>query len=189
MTGEPPTAAAMDDMKRLPGVTAVHVDEVTLTVDVAADAEVRVRDIASVLAEHSPQTSVDRDRLMISPHTIFEINAGVCFFCAEAPIDQTLGRRPFVQDWSVVDYRALGRMRFRIEPKTDFVLEELGGTDAFEDLILTSRYDGQGPPDLYWPTGGVEWRADEPTARREATASRKPLMIFPPLARERAASS
>ena len=117
--------------------------------------------------------------MTIGARTIFQLNAGVCFFCAEGPLGQTLARRPFVSDWSVVDYHVKGRLRFRIEADDKTTIGALGGTDAFEDVILTDRYDGMGAPDLYWPTGGVEWRPDEAAARAEATRSRKPLMIFP----------
>ena len=51
--------------------------------------------------------------------------------------------------------------------------------DAFEDLVFTARYDGEGPLDLYWRTGGIAWRPDDESARREAAESKKPLMIFP----------
>ena len=173
LTGAPVTAVALDELRRLPGVTSIVTDGRSLTVEVAEDAEVRIRDIADVLADHAPQTEVDLDRLGISRHTIFELNAGVCFFCAEQPLGQTLARRAFVEDWSVVDYQA------RIEPNEDVRVEALGGTETFEDIVLTARYDGAGAPDLYWPTGSVEWRLDEATARQEATASKKPLMIFP----------
>ena len=170
---------ALEALNRLPGVTASNIDGKSISVDVADNAELRVSDINQVLAVHSPDTRVDRDRLIISPHTIFQLNAGVCFFCAEQPLGQTLDRRPFVKTWSVVDYWQLGRLLFRIEPNRVVRIEELGRTNAFEDIVLTNQFDDRGAPDLYWSTGGVEWRKDEQAARHEATASKKPLMIFP----------
>ncbi len=90
----------------------------------------------------------------------------------------TLACRSFVKSWSVVDYRERGRLRFRIEPVVE-VLAAAMDVESFEDVILTSRYDGRGAPDLYWPTGGVAWRVDETSARHEAAISKKPLMLFP----------
>jgi hypothetical protein len=156
---------ALEALNRLPGINASNIDGKSISVDVADNAELRVSDINQVLAVHSPDTTVDRDRLIISPHTIFQL--------------KTLDRRPFVKTWSVVDYWQLGRLLFRIEPNRVVRVEELGRTNAFEDIVLTNQFDDRGAPDLYWPTGGVEWRKDEQAARHEATASKKPLMIFP----------
>ncbi len=178
LAGNPPGAAAVSEIRRLPGVVGVETAEPGLRLQVARDQEVRLREIARVLAERAPGTSVDRDRLAIDAHTIFELDAGVCFFCAEKPLGQTLARKSFIERWSVVDYAPKGRLRFRVEPRNAASLAALGG-DTFEDIILTARYDGRGVPDLYWPTGGVLWRKDQAAARREATASKKPLMIFP----------
>jgi hypothetical protein len=107
------------------------------------------------------------------------MNAGVCFFCAEGPLGQTLARRSFVSDWSVVDYYAKGRLRFRINADGKATIGALGGTGAFEDIIITDRYEGLGAPNLYWATGGVEWRVNEAVARQEASRSQKPLILFP----------
>ncbi len=180
-TGTAPSAEALTAIERLPGIASVALDSDNdaLSIEVVSGAAVSIRDLSGALAEHAPDTRIDRDRIRIAAHTIIQLNAGVCFFCAEGPLGQTLARRPFVVDWSVVDYRTKGRLLFRIEATGGATIGQLGGTDAFEDIVLTDRYDGLGPPDLYWATGGVEWRADEATARREATRSRKPLMIFP----------
>ena len=178
-TGAAPDAEALTAIERLPGIASVALDGDTLSIEVVSGAEVSIRDLSGALAEYAPDTRIDRDRIRIAAHTIIQLNAGVCFFCAEGPLGQTLARRPFVVDWSVVDYRTKGRLLFRIEATGDATIGQLGGTDAFEDIVLTDRYDGLGPPDLYWATGGVEWRADEATARREATRSRKALLIFP----------
>lgn len=179
LAGPPPPADALTALEALPGVSRIVVEPGALRVEVLPDGEVRVSEIARVLSEHAPGTRPDRDRLVIGPHTIFEMNAGVCFFCAEKPLGQALMRRPFVRDWSVVDYWTRGRMRFRVETREAAPVEALGGGELLEDVILTARYVGRGEPDLYWPTGGVEWRPDEAAARREATASRRPLLIFP----------
>ena len=157
---------ALEALNRLPGVTASNIDGKSISVDVADNVELRISDINQVLAVHSPDTRVNRDRLIISPHTIFQLNAGVCFFCAEQPLGQTLDRRPFVKTWSVVDYWQLGRLLFRIEPNRVVRVEELGRTSAFEDIVLTNQFDDRGAPDLYWPTGGVEWQR---TNRRRGT--------------------
>ncbi len=180
-TGAAPSAEALTAIERLPGIASVALDDDNdaLSIEVVSGAEVSIRDLSGALAEHAPDTQIDRDGIRISTHTIIQLNAGVCFFCAEEPLGQTLARRPFVADWSVVDYRAKGRLRFRLETTGGATIGKLGGTDAFEDVVLTDRYDGLGAPDLYWTTGGVEWRADEASARREATRSRKPLIIFP----------
>ena len=69
-------------------------------------------------------------------------------------------------------------MRFRVEPKGPLTFGSLEG-DSFEDVVFTHRYSNAGWVNLYWPTGGIAWRADEKAARREATESKKPLMIFP----------
>ncbi len=178
-TGTAPSAEALAAIEQLPGIASVALDGDALRLEVESGAEVSIRDLSGALARHAPDTRIDRDGLRIAAHTIIQLNAGVCFFCAEGPLGQTLARRPFVADWSVVDYQTKGRLLFRIEATGGATIGQLGGTDAFEDIVLTDRYDGLGPPDLYWATGGVEWRADEATARREATRSRKPLMIFP----------
>jgi len=178
------TGAPLDDhvlaaIEQMPGIAAASFDGNELSVKVTPGAEVSVRDVAAVLAAHAPGAHLERDGVAIGAHTIFQMNAGVCFFCAEEPLGQTLARRPFVSDWSVVDYRAKGRLRFRIDADGEATIGDLGGTDAFEDVVLTDRYDGLEALDLYWATGGVEWRSDEATARQEATRSRKPLMLFP----------
>ena len=179
LSGAAPDAEALAAVEHLPGVASVALGGDSLSIGIVSGAEVSLRELSSTLAAHAPGTGIERDGLRIDAHTIIQLNAGVCFFCAEEPLGQTLARRPFVADWSVVDYRAKGRLRFRIEATDGATIGDLGGTDAFEDIVLTDRYDGLGAPDLYWPTGGVEWRADEATARREATRSLKPLMIFP----------
>ena len=180
-TGAVPSAEALTAIERLPGVAAVALDgdNDALSIEAVSGSEFSIHDLSGALAEHAPDTQIDRDGISIAAHTVIQLNAGVCFFCAEEPLGQTLARRPFVVDWSVVDYRAKGRLRFRLETTGGATIGQLGGTDAFEDIVLTDRYDGLGAPDLYWATGGVEWRADEATARREATRSRKPLVIFP----------
>ena len=157
---------------------SVAVDGRHLSVHVHPDADVSLREIERLVERHSPSTKVDTDRLVPGPRTIFQLDAGVCFFCAEGPIGMTLARRSFVKSWSVVDYRERGRLRFRIEPVGE-VLAAAMDVESFEDVILPSRYDGLGAPDLYWPTGGVAWRVDETSARHEAAISKKPLMLFP----------
>ena len=181
LTGAAPDAEVLTAIEWLPGIASVALDgdNDALSIEVVSGAEVSIRDLSGALAQHAPDTQIARDGIRISTHTIIQLNAGVCFFCAEEPLGQALARRPFVVDWSVVDYRAKGRLRFRLEAMGGATIGKLGGTDAFEDIVLTDRYDGLGAPDLYWATGGVEWRADEATARREATRSRKPLVIFP----------
>ncbi len=180
LTGEPLAPSALAALDALPGVDTVIVDGHRLELTVLADAEVSLREVEALVERHSSGTRVDTGQLLIGAHTIFQLDAGVCFRCAEEPIGQTLARRPFVRDWTVVDYQARGRLRFRVEPTDDELRAEAMDVESFEDVILTGRYDGLGAPDLYWSTGGgVAWRPDEQTARREATSSKKPLMIFP----------
>jgi hypothetical protein len=168
---------AVTDLKAVPGIEEVATAPGGLTLTVADGREVRLRALERVLERHKAG-AVATDRLAITPQTIFEINAGQCFFCAEEPLKLTLDRKTFIASWSVVDYHTKGRLRFRVEPKQPTELKVLGG-DTFEDIVFTARYDGQPPLDLFWPTGGVLWRKDEATARAEATKSKKPLMIFP----------
>lgn len=177
LSGGPVPPAAVADLRAVTGVETVTAAPGSLTVTVKERGEVRLREIARVLGRHQAP-GVDTDQLAITPQTIFEINAGQCFFCAEAPLKLTLDRKSFIAKWDVVDYHTKGRLRFRVEPKAPTALRVLGG-DTFEDILFTARYDGQAPLDLFWPTGGVLWRKDEAAARAEATKSKKPLMIFP----------
>ena len=147
-TGAAPDAEVLTAIERLPGIASVALDGNALSIEVVSGAEVSIRDLSGALAEHAPNTQIARDGIRISTHTIIQLNAGVCFFCAEEPLGQTLARRPFVVDWSVVDYRAKGRLRFRLETTGGATIGKLGGTDAFEDIVLTDRYDGLGAPDL-----------------------------------------
>jgi hypothetical protein len=178
LKGDPPPPAAMAALNAATGVERVKVTGAALALDVAADGEVRLGDLSRALGRVTTRTTIDAGRLAIGPHTIFEINAGQCFFCAEAPLASTLSRMKFVRKWTVVDYATKGRLRFRVEPVGEVLLSALGG-DAFEDILFTGRYDETERVNLYWPTGGVAWRPNEQAARREATISRKPLMIFP----------
>jgi hypothetical protein len=179
ITGAPLSDEALTAIEQLPGVRAATLDREVLSLEVAPDSEVSVSDVVAVLSEYAPNSRLERDGVTIGAHTIFQMNAGVCFFCAEGPLGQTLARRSFVSDWSVVDYYAKGRLRFRINADGKATIGALGGTGAFEDIIITDRYEGLGAPNLYWPTGGVEWRANEATARQEASHSQKPLILFP----------
>ena len=179
ITGAPLSDEALTAIEQLPGVRAAALDREVLSLEVAPDSEVSVSDVVAVLSEYAPNSRLERDGVTIGAHTIFQMNAGVCFFCAEGPLGQTLARRSFVSDWSVVDYYAKGRLRFRINADGKATIGALGGTGAFEDIIITDRYEGLGAPNLYWPTGGVKWRANEATARQEASHSQKPLILFP----------
>lgn len=179
ITGAPLSDEALTAIEQLPGVRAAALVREVLSLEVAPDSEVSVSDVVAVLSEYAPNSRLERDGVTIGAHTIFQMNAGVCFFCAEGPLGQTLARRSFVSDWSVVDYYAKGRLRFRINADGKATIGALGGTSAFEDIIITDRYEGLGAPNLYWATGGVEWRANEATARQEASHSQKPLILFP----------
>ena len=178
LKGAPIDPATLQKLKAVSGISRIETAGGRLQLQVADGAEVRLSSLAAALATGAPSTAVDRDRLPVTANTIFEMNAGQCFFCAEKPIGHTLSRLPFVKHWAVVDYVTKGRMRFRVEPNGPLEFASLQG-DPFEDVILTMRYAESGPVDLYWPTGGVAWRPDEKSARREATESKKPLMIFP----------
>ena len=178
LSGNPLPPAAVEGLASVRGVERIDVSGTSLSLNVAPDHEVRLRDLARAIERFTDKTTVDTDRLPIGPHTIFEINAGQCFFCAEAPLGATLARMKFLKKWTVVDYATKGRLRFRVEAEGQVPLSAIGG-DTFEDILFTARYDATERLDLYWPTGGIAWRADERTARDEATASRKPLMIFP----------
>ena len=179
IAGVPLSDEALAAIEQLPGVRAAALDREVLSLEVAPDSEVSVSDIVAVLTEHAPGSRLERDGVTIGAHTIFQMNAGVCFFCAEGPLGQTLARRSFVSDWSVVDYYAKGRLRFRIDADGKATIGALGGTGAFEAIIITDRYEGLGAPNLYWATGGVAWRANEAIARQEASRSQKPLILFP----------
>ncbi|MEC8951839.1 MAG: hypothetical protein VYB87_01670 [Acidobacteriota bacterium] len=179
IAGAPLSDEALAAIEQLPGVRAAALDREVLSLEVAPDSEVSVSDIVAVLTEHAPGSRLERDGVTIGAHTIFQMNAGVCFFCAEGPLGQTLARRSFVSDWSVVDYYAKGRLRFRVDADGKATIGALGGTSAFEDIIITDRYEGLGAPNLYWATGGVAWRANEAIARQEASRSQKPLILFP----------
>lgn len=178
LAGPPPDQASLQRLQTVSGVASIHAADARLKLLVREGAEVRLRDLDAALALGGAGTTIDRERLPVTRDTIFEMNAGQCFFCAEKPIGRTLSRLPFVADWAVVDYLTKGRMRFRVEPKGPLLFESLEG-DPFEDVIFTTRYSKAGWVNLFWPTGGIAWRPDEKTARREATASKKPLMIFP----------
>ena len=179
ITGALLSDEALTAIEQLPGVRAATLDREVLSLEVAPDSEVSVSDVVAVLSEYAPNSRLERDGVTIGAHTIFQMNAGVCFFCAEGPLGQTLARRSFVSDWSVVDYYAKGRLRFRINADGKATIGALGGTGAFEDIIITDRYEGLGAPNLYWATGGVEWRVNEAVARQEASRSQKPLILFP----------
>ena len=179
ISGAPLSDEALAAIEQLPGVRAAALDRDVLSLEVAPDSEVSVSDVVAVLTEHAPDSNLERDGVTIGAHTIFQMNAGVCFFCAEGPLGQTLARRSFVSDWSVVDYYAKGRLRFRINADGKATIGALGGTGAFEDIIITDRYEGLSAVNLYWATGGVEWRVNEAVARQEASRSQKPLILFP----------
>jgi len=144
----------------------------SLRITIDETSELRLTEIERLL-----RAPVDRSRLPLNRKTIFEIEAGQCFFCAEGPLGKRLDARAFVKRWSVVDYAPKGRLRFRIEPDREVSLDALGL--SVEDVVLTARYEGIERVDLYWPTGGISWRANERSAREEAARSKKPLMIFP----------
>jgi len=178
VTGGSLDAATIQGLRSIPGVARVEQAGTTLRFEQGAGLDVRLRDLEAVLQRAKPARTVDRSLIAVTPQTIFEVNAGQCFFCAEKPIGMSLERSGSVKTWRVVDYATKGRMRFRIETNAPTTIGSLG-MDAFEDLVFTTRYDGAGPLDLYWRTGGIAWRRDDESARREATESRKPLMIFP----------
>jgi hypothetical protein len=178
LSGDPLPPSVTDGLTSVRGVARVEASGDALALEIAPDSAVRLRDLSRALARYTSKTRIDTDRLLIGRHTILEINAGRCFFCAEGPLGATLARMRFVKTWTVVDYVTKGRLRFRLEPHGEVPLSLLGG-DTFEDILFTARYDEVERLDLYWPTGGVAWRPNEKTARSEATASRKPLLIFP----------
>jgi hypothetical protein len=178
LSGTPLDPSRIAVLQSVAGVEHLEAARGRLELMVRDNAEVRLRDLEAALAAHAPGTTVDRNRLPVTRDTIFELNAGQCFFCAEKPIGRTLSHLPYVADWAVVDYVTKGRMRFRVEPKGPLTFQTLEA-DPFEDVIFTHRYSNSGWVNLYWPTGGIAWRADEASARREATATKKPLMIFP----------
>ena len=178
LSGDPLPPSVTDGLRLVPGVVRVDASGDGLTLEVAPDSEVRLRTLERALARLTSKTRIDSDRLLIGPQTILELNAGRCYFCAETPLGATLARMQFVKNWTVVDYVTKGRLRFRIEPQGEVPLRLMGG-DTFEDIVFTARYDGHERVNLYWPGAGIAWRANEAVARSEATASRKPLMIFP----------
>jgi hypothetical protein len=178
LTGDPVSGPVLSDLAKVPGVGRIEPKGAILRLDVSPGAEVRLRDLTEALKRNTSRTTIDQDKLAITSQTIFELNAGQCFFCAEKPLGDTLTRKPFVRQWSVVDYVAKGRLRFRVNTSAAADLGTLG-SDGIEDVVFTDRYEGVNGVDLYWPTGGVAWRPTETAARQEATASRKPLMIFP----------
>lgn len=171
----PPDPALPAQLSGVPGVERVEIGSRTLRLELAPGAELRLSELETAAGE----SKIDRGRLPVGPMTVFEIDAGQCFFCAEGPLSKRLSQKSAVQRFWIVDYLAHGRLRFRIEPRSpSATLADLGRLPV-EDIVFTDRYQGIERVDLYWPTGGILWRESEPTARREATRSRKPLMIFP----------
>lgn len=159
----------------IPGVERAEIGSRALRLELAPGAELRL----SELSKAAQGSKIDRRRLPVGPMTVFEIDAGQCFFCAEGPLSKRLSQKRAVGRFWVVDYVAHGRLRFRIEPRSPgAILADLGRLPV-EDIVFTDRYQGVERVELYWATGGILWRESEEAARREAARSRKPLMIFP----------
>lgn len=176
-SGAPLEPSRLELVSRIPGVARAETGAGALRIELAQGAELRLSTLRKALGTR--ETAIDRRRLPLGPHTIFEMDAGQCFFCAERPLGKRLSRRPVVRRWTVVDYAARGRLRFRIEPRTaDATLGALGRLPV-EDILFTTRYEGVERVELYWPSGGIRWRESEKAARREASDSAKPLLIFP----------
>ena len=178
LLGSPLTSPILDELKNLNGVAAIQADSGALHLEVEAHGLVRLSAISGTIRRHTVKTEIDYDRVPLGAHTIFEMDAGQCFNCSEGPLKQRLSRKDWVNRWSVVDYAAKGRLRFRITPRGDAQLAALGRL-PFEDILFTARYDTTERVSLDWPTGSVHWRSSEEEARWESSRSLKPLLVFP----------
>ena len=178
LLGSPLTPPVLDDLKTLEGVAAIQAANGALHLEVESKSVVRLSAISETIRHHTVKTEIDYDSVPLGVHTIFEMDAGRCFNCSEGPLKQRLSRKDWIDRWSVVDYAAKGRMRFRITPRDDTRLGALGRL-PFEDILFTDRYDTTERVSLDWPTGAVHWRRSEEEARWESSRSLKPLLMFP----------
>ena len=178
LLGAPLTPPILDELDDLKGVAAIQEEDGALRLKVPSGEVVRLSAISDTIRRHTVKTEIDYDGVRIGGHTIFEMDAGQCFNCSEGPLGKRLSRKDWVEGWSVVDYAARGRLRFRITPRDEARLAALGRL-PFEDILFTDRYDGIERVNLDWPTGSIHWRANEAEARWESSRSLKPLLFFP----------
>ena len=178
LLGSPLTPPILDELRELEGIATLQADGPALHLEIEPRSMVRLSVLSETIRRHTVKTEIDYDGIPLGAHTIFEMNAGQCFNCSEGPLKQRLSRKGWIDRWSVVDYAAKGRLRFRITPRGEARLAALGRL-PFEDILFTDRYDTTERVDLDWPTGSVEWRESEEEARWESSRSLKPLLIFP----------
>ena len=176
--GAPLEPEVAEHLRALPNVASAEVGDSAFRLTLVPGRELSYNDVVRTLREHTVATEIDADRIPLGRHTIFQVDAGQCFHCTEQPMRTRLSRKEWIERWAVVGYAPQGRMHFRVEPKRPTPLEALGAM-PYEDILFTDRYDGVDEAFHDWPTGGVAWRASEEEARKDATASKKPLFFFP----------
>ncbi len=178
LLGSPLTPPILDELRELEGIATLRADGPALRLEIEPRSVVRLSALSETIRRHTLKTEIDYDGIPLGGHTIFEMDAGQCFNCSEGPLKQRLSRKDWIDRWSVVDYAAKGRLRFRITPRGEARLAALGRL-PFEDILFTDRYDTTERANLDWPTGSVQWRESEEEARWESSRPLKPLLIFP----------
>ena len=177
LTGRP-DARVLGPIDQLPGVASARFHEGQLFLEVESQARVSVSSIQGILTSLGSETQIDLDRIPVTRHVLFQVNAGQCFNCFQVPMRKSFEREEWVQSWNVVDYAPRGRFLFRIEARFETRVDSLSGTEI-EEIWLSDRYAELDEIDLNWPAAGVAWRTDEESAVAEARRSQKPLLIFP----------